>query len=69
MRIKDVNGQDVRACCIFTFRGLEISASTIFYPPSSIVVFDNKNKELYNAISVEDAIAWITKHPEHWKTS
>jgi hypothetical protein len=57
MKIRDIKGVNVRACCSFSYRGKEISISTIC-SPVSIVVFED-DKVLYDATSVERAINWI----------
>ncbi|GAF99526.1 unnamed protein product [marine sediment metagenome] len=66
MKIKNLTGKDVEACCSFRFRGLTISASTISSPPNSILVYNKKQEDLYEAVSIEDAIAWVVKNPRHW---
>jgi hypothetical protein len=65
MKIHGIQGGELPACCKFNYRGVEISASTIFAPPNSINVTDSRQGEavlLYEATSIEDAIEWINNN-------
>jgi hypothetical protein len=57
MKIKNVKGEAVEACCSFKYKTVIISASTIF-KPFSIVVIDDAGKIIYEATSIPDAIEW-----------
>lgn len=62
MKIRDVEGNEIKACFSFTYRNLEISCSTIA-APNEIVVFGpvpgNRRDKYYRASSIPDAIWWI----------
>ena len=68
LRIVDCAGVSLCACATFEYRGFVVSASTVFAPNNSVLVFDRPtdakpvSPEFY---SVEDAINWIE---EWWRS-
>ena len=61
MKILNVSRQEVCACCIFDYRGYEISASTIFRP-HSIAIFEKESKiPVCDCTSIEAAIDKINE--------
>ena len=72
MRIIDVRQKPLRACCVFKYKGLIVSASTIL-EPFDIKVFPKESSggALYNAATIPIAVKWIDRHTKldddaHW---
>ena len=55
------NGTPIPACAKFTYKGYEVSCSTIFQRWYDVAVYDKADKHCYSAASVQDAIEWIDK--------
>lgn len=66
MIIVDIQAQPVEACCQFDYKGLVISASTVFRPHSVLVFLSPRDAVPLSPElgSVEAAIAWI----DEWTT-
>ena len=64
MKIIDVGGREVKACCVFSYRGFEISCSTIFEPHGKdVAIFMKDGHEALERFSdVDDAIKWAEKN-------
>ena len=65
MKIVNRKGEEIGACCKFTYKGVQISASTVFSPPVNIEVKDLRNgckDVIYDATSIEDAVEWINNN-------
>ena len=59
MKILDVSAKPVPACASFTYRGFEISMSSIMRPGVVEVVIFRDNKFVWTAATVAHAIEWI----------
>lgn len=65
LRIVDTGARPLNACASFEYRGFVVSASTIFAPNVSVLVFEDAtapeplSPQFHD---VEDAIAWIDAH-------
>lgn len=65
LRILDTGARELRACVTFDYRGMIVSASTVFAPNNSVCVFaDAKAKEPISPdfFTVEEALRWIDAH-------
>jgi len=62
MKIVNIAAQQIEACAVFTYKGYEISASTIFKPTQVLVISDADGLDFRSAPafnSVQEAIEWV----------
>ena len=62
MKITNIVGDELAACCKFHYRGFEVSASTIFKPHNVEVcklIPEGITNPLHRADHIQSAIEWI----------
>lgn len=66
MKIVDIAGSELKACCKFHYRGHEISASTIFKPHnvevSRLMGTEGISNPLHRADHIQGAIEWVDEY-------
>lgn len=62
LKIYDIGARELRASCVFEYKGFFVICSTVFAPNNNVVVFNSPSygKQVSpEFFRVEDALAWV----------